>query len=88
MKRRELISRPRLAARAVTGAKITTATATGEHCPATGWWIPQGTTESWQYLSEGNLMPAINGQPTMWVAAIIEAVGTRNVGKIAVQGAL
>jgi hypothetical protein len=87
MKRRELISRPRLAARAVTGAKITTATA-GEHCPATGWWIPQGTNESWQYLSEGNLMPAINGQPTMWVATLIEDVGTRNVGKIAIQGAL
>jgi hypothetical protein len=42
-------------------------TATGEHCPATGWWIPQGTTESWQYVSEGNLMPAHRGNPTRWV---------------------
>ena len=45
------------------------ATSTGEHCPATGWWIPQGSTEPWRYLSEGSVMPALNGQPTAWIRA-------------------
>ncbi|MBT2523571.1 hypothetical protein [Arthrobacter sp. ISL-28] len=45
------------------------ATSTGEHCPATGWWIPQGSPEPWRYLSEGSLMPALNGQPTVWLRA-------------------
>jgi hypothetical protein len=44
-------------------------TSTGEHCPATGWWIPEGTTEPWQYLSEGNLVPPLNGAATSWILA-------------------
>lgn len=30
------------------------AASTGEHCPATGWWIPRGSTEPGRYLSEGS----------------------------------
>jgi hypothetical protein len=45
------------------------ATRTGEHCPATGWWIPQGSTEPGRYLSEGSVMPALNGEPTAWLRA-------------------
>lgn len=44
-------------------------TSTGEHCPETGWWIPQGRTEPWRYLSEGGMMPALNGQPAVWLRA-------------------
>ena len=46
-----------------------TAPKTGEHCPATGWWIPQGSTEPWRYLGEGSVMPALNGEPTAWLRA-------------------
>lgn len=44
-------------------------TSTGEHCPATGWWIPEGTTEPWQYFSEGNLVPPLNGAAASWILA-------------------
>lgn len=47
---------------------------TGEHCPATGWWIPEGTTEPWRHLSEGSVMPALNGQPTAWIRAVADKV--------------
>ena len=45
------------------------AASTGEHCPATGWWIPRGSTEPGRYLSEGSVMPALNGEPTVWHCA-------------------
>lgn len=45
------------------------ATRTGEHCPATGWWTPQGSTQPGRYLSEGSVMPALNGEPTAWLRA-------------------
>ena len=48
------------------------AASTGEHCPATGWWIPQGSTEPRRYLSEGSLMPALNGKPTAWFRVATE----------------
>lgn len=47
-------------------------TSTGEHCPETGWWIPQGSTEPGRHLSEGTVMPALNGQPTLWLRAATE----------------
>lgn len=47
-------------------------TSTGEHCPETGWWIPQGTSEPWRYVSEGSVMPALNGQPTAWLRAVTD----------------
>lgn len=62
MKRRSPMPR---SIRRTAGAAIST----GEHCPATGWWIPQGSTEPWRYLSEGRVMPALNGEPTVWLRA-------------------
>ena len=49
---------------------------TGEHCPHTGWWDPaseEATKASAaapaapQFIGEGNLMPAINGIPGIWL---------------------
>ncbi|BCW44686.1 hypothetical protein [Arthrobacter sp. StoSoilB5] len=48
---------------------------TGEHCPQSGWWFtinaglrshPERKT---QYITEGSLMPAVNGFPAKWFTA-------------------
>lgn len=39
---------------------------TGHHCPETGWWEPAEKTGEALFISEGELMPAINGLPVVW----------------------
>lgn len=78
MKHRALVSGPRPARWNVPGAPAKALT--GEHCPATGWWIPQGSTGSWQYLSEGNLMPAFNGESKAWILAPVGDMHVRPLG--------
>lgn len=56
-------------------------TRTGEHCPATGWWIPQGSTESWRYLSEGSVMPALKGEPAAWLRAATDKMPEQSSGE-------
>lgn len=70
MKRRTTVSQHRLIRRNVPNVPATAAT--GEHCPATGWWIAQGTAGAGQYLSEGSLLPALNGESRTWVFASLE----------------
>jgi hypothetical protein len=45
----------------------TSAVRTGDHCPRSGWWyVPKsraGSQGKEQYVSEGNLMPAVEGAP-------------------------
>jgi hypothetical protein len=62
-----------------------TATATGEHCPATGWWIPQDTTEPWRYLSEGSVVPALDGRPATWVRAATDKMPEQPANQMPVR---
>lgn len=44
-----------------------TAVRTGAHCPVTGLWTTAEKTEDPRLFSEGNIMPAQNGQPVAWI---------------------
>ena len=57
MKKRPLDSRPTYDARV--------ASLTGHHCPQTGWWLADEDLDQ-RFISEGDVMPAVNGRPTHW----------------------
>jgi hypothetical protein len=46
---------------------------TGEHCPRSGWWLTAseeqeaGPSANARFISEGSLMPAVEGSPTKWL---------------------
>lgn len=53
-----------------------TAVRTGEHCPESGWWYPAQrqvaeatsvATSTARFISEGTVMPAAGGGPTLWL---------------------
>jgi hypothetical protein len=39
---------------------------TGTHCPASGLWIPEGAPHEAHTFFEGQVLPAYQGEPTMW----------------------
>ncbi|MHC6594016.1 hypothetical protein [Arthrobacter sp. C152] len=39
---------------------------TGTHCPASGWWSPDGDPRNGQQFFEGSLMPTFKGKPVVW----------------------
>ncbi|MEV7662031.1 hypothetical protein [Paenarthrobacter sp. NPDC089316] len=40
---------------------------TGHHCPKTGWWSLRWHEEAATFITEGQIMPAVDGVPTVWV---------------------
>lgn len=48
---------------------------TGES-PATGWWAPADKGASTQFLTEGTLMPLINGEVTSWALVSVQYQST------------
>lgn len=47
---------------------------TGEHCSQSGWWLPAhrlNDPSSARFLSEGSIMPAFGGSPTLWLPALL-----------------
>ena len=38
---------------------------TGEHCTETGWWTPLERGGP-RFVTQGSLMPALEGQPVLW----------------------
>lgn len=45
---------------------------TGEHCPESGWWYPapgerDTAAKDARFISEGNVMPAVAGNPALWL---------------------
>ena len=57
MKKKPLDSLPTFDARV--------ASLTGHHCPQAGWWLSDEDLHP-RFISEGDVMPAINGRPTHW----------------------
>lgn len=43
---------------------------TGEHCPVTGWWAPLEDESHPQFVTEGSLMPSVNGMSGTWNQAV------------------
>lgn len=43
---------------------------TGEHCPVSGWWAPLDDEARPQFLSEGSIMPSVNGIAGIWTPAV------------------
>lgn len=41
------------------------ASRTGYHCPQAGWWLASEGLRP-RFISEGEVMPAINGRSTHW----------------------
>lgn len=39
---------------------------TGDHCPASGWWTPLNDEGTGHYITEGSVMPSVNGVPSRW----------------------
>jgi hypothetical protein len=39
---------------------------TGEHCPLSGWWAPDGSEGNGHYIAEGSIMPAVSGVSVTW----------------------
>lgn len=40
---------------------------TGHHCPRTGWWSVSWNEGDPTSITEGQLMPALGGLPTVWI---------------------
>jgi len=40
---------------------------TGHHCPVTGWWSLKWNEEATMFITEGQVMPAVGGVPTVWI---------------------
>ncbi|MGA8790764.1 MAG: hypothetical protein WB535_17620 [Paenarthrobacter sp.] len=40
---------------------------TGHHCPRTGWWSLKWNEEATTFITEGQVMPAVGGVPTVWI---------------------
>lgn len=40
---------------------------TGEHCPVSGWWAPDGYPTEKRLVTEGNVMPSHRGQAVLWM---------------------
>ncbi|MCP1413900.1 hypothetical protein J3D46_003166 [Paenarthrobacter sp. A20] len=40
---------------------------TGHHCPKTGWWSLRWNEEAPTFITEGQVMPAVGGVPTVWI---------------------
>ena len=64
MKKRSLISSKRRS-----GSGLISTIRTGDHCPTSGWWAPDGDAQARQFVSEGSLMPTSNGTATSWMPA-------------------
>lgn len=47
-------------------AAVTRHVLTGQHAPASGWWSPETEPEPFRYLQRGEIMPALDGDQTMW----------------------
>lgn len=39
---------------------------TGDHCPANGWWVPLDDEGNGRFLTEGSIMPSVNGATSSW----------------------
>jgi hypothetical protein len=39
---------------------------TGDHCPASGWWAPLNDEENPHFITEGSIMPSVNGTAMNW----------------------
>ncbi|GAA2872630.1 hypothetical protein [Paenarthrobacter ilicis] len=49
---------------------------TGSHCPASGLWSPDAQPDVVQVFTEGSVLPAFDGMPTVWrrrSAAVVPA---------------
>lgn len=42
---------------------------TGDHAPRSGWWRHEGDPQFPRYVQRGDIMPAIEGTPTLWTFA-------------------
>lgn len=45
---------------------------TGDHCPTSGWWVALNEEGNRYFLTEGSIMPSINGAPGNWTLAMSE----------------
>lgn len=43
---------------------------TGEHCPVSDWWVPLEEESQPQFVTEGSIMPSVNGMPGTWSLAV------------------
>lgn len=43
---------------------------TGEHCPANGWWAPVDGEGDACFITEGSIMPSVNGAPGLWTLTV------------------
>lgn len=65
---------------------IRVASLTGHHCPQAGWWLADEDLNP-RFISEGDVMPAINGRPSHWTLcaeARIHGRGASSVGSVLV----
>lgn len=51
---------------AVAGDRSAHSTRTGDHCPANGWWAPLNDDRNGHFITEGSIMPSVNGLPSSW----------------------
>lgn len=43
---------------------------TGEHCPVNGWWVPVDGEGDACFITEGSIMPPVNGAPGLWTLTV------------------
>lgn len=48
---------------------------TGDHCTQTGWWSPVDHDIA-RFVTEGSLMPSLEGQAVLWDLAGAQACGS------------
>jgi hypothetical protein len=44
---------------------------TGDHCPASGWWVSEVDPDSPRFVAEGSVMPARHGLAVTWAPATV-----------------
>lgn len=47
--------------------------ATGNHCPVSGAWVPEGTESPRQFFFERNIMPPVQESSVVWRLVEAEA---------------
>lgn len=67
MKKRILLQYPRLSSNGKSPNPLT-----GDHCPASGWWAPLNDEENPHFITEGSIMPSVNGIAMSWKPAVCQ----------------
>lgn len=66
--------------RPAAAASSTRTASTGSHCPASGFWSPDADPHTVLSFFEGHVLPAFDGEPTVWRRRTADGSGRIRLG--------